>query len=350
MSYFQIASRSSVLHYVQVRRFETKLGEVIPVPASEDMETILNTFKGKFVILGIPEDIGVKANYGIAGAHTAWPSFLQSFLNIQSNEWLPVEQMLLLGAFDFTILEQVIEDYALPMEERIEAYRKAVHTIDEAVYHVIKAVVLSGKMPIVIGGGHNNAYPLIRATAKALHHLSKTSTSAINVVNLDAHLDFRVMEGRHSGNGFRYAFDEGFLHKYCVVAPQENYLQQSVMNSFLYDQRLDFISYEDIFLQDKYTFEQAVAHAITFTKHSYCGVELDLDIIEKTLSSAYTPSGISTMLARKYLIQMARYAQPAYLHICEGIAQHPDGRISKDIGKLISFMVTDFVKELIIDN
>ncbi len=33
----------------------------------------------------------------------------------------------------------------------------------------------------------------------------------INSINLDAHSDFRPAEGRHSGNGFRYAEEDGYL-------------------------------------------------------------------------------------------------------------------------------------------
>jgi arginase family enzyme len=39
----------------------------------------------------------------------------------------------------------------------------------------------------------------------------------INAINFDAHSDFRILEGRHSGNGFSYAYEEGFLKKYFVL-------------------------------------------------------------------------------------------------------------------------------------
>jgi arginase family enzyme len=32
----------------------------------------------------------------------------------------------------------------------------------------------------------------------------------VNAINFDAHSDFRILEGRHSGNGFSYAYEEGF--------------------------------------------------------------------------------------------------------------------------------------------
>jgi formiminoglutamase len=40
-----------------------------------------------YILFGIPENIGVKANWGTGGTSSAWPSFLEAFLNIQSNDF-----------------------------------------------------------------------------------------------------------------------------------------------------------------------------------------------------------------------------------------------------------------------
>ena len=68
----------------------------------------------RFVLLGIPEDIGVRANLGQAGADTGWLAFLQSFLNMQSNDFLDGHEMMLLGHFDFgdTLFSQYLSDRA----------------------------------------------------------------------------------------------------------------------------------------------------------------------------------------------------------------------------------------------
>lgn len=345
MEHFQLCTQELVNSYVHLRKFENKLGEHIQIPRSTQLEDVLENSTAKYVVLGIPEDIGVRANYGVGGANTSWETFLQYFLNIQSNDWTYARDILLLGSFDFRSIFQIIAQYSKPDDERILAYRNAVHTIDEAVYPLIKKIVAAGKFPIIIGGGHNNAYPIIKGVAKGLKSKGLIEDTAINVINLDAHLDFRVQEGRHSGNGFRYAYEERFMNKYCVLGVQENYILQNNLNDFIKEKNLDFISFEDIFLQDKYTFEQAVAHAITFTKNSPVGVELDLDVIENVLSSAINPVGIPTFYARKYLIQVARFSQPVYLHLCEAIAKTLDGRTSKEVGKLLSTLVIDFIKE-----
>lgn len=53
------------------------------VPSWKDM---LKTDPATYVIVGIPEDIGVKANGGMGGAGSAWNDFMTAFLNIQSTD------------------------------------------------------------------------------------------------------------------------------------------------------------------------------------------------------------------------------------------------------------------------
>ncbi len=343
--HFKIYNKQDILYLTRLRRFETKLGERIGVLTHPDQfEEKLQASPVAYVLFGIPEDIGVKANYGKGGADSAWLPFLSAFLNIQSNDFCTGEDVLLLGHFDFGDLQYLIENHARGEEEKIEAYRHAVHQIDEEVENLVKQIRAAGKIPIAIGGGHNNAYPLIRGTAKGLLKNGSIPLAQINAVNLDAHTDFRPAEGRHSGNGFRYAEEDGFLQKYCVVGVQENYLQQNVWMDFVNNPFLDMITFEDIFLHEKRNFIQAVAHATGFTEDNYCGIELDLDCVQDTLSSALTPVGISPLQARQYLNYAAAALRPAYLHICEGASQLSDGSKSNSTGKLISFLVSDFIK------
>jgi formiminoglutamase len=345
MKHFILYSKHDVLNMTHIRRFETKLGESIQVvPDKNKWEEGLQQSLARYVIFGIPEDIGVRANYGKGGADSAWEPFLSSFLNLQSNDFLNGEEMLLLGHFDFSNAIELIEQNANSYEEKIDAYRHAVITIDEAVEELTRIISAQGKIPIAIGGGHNNAYPLIKGAAKGLHKAGLIPLAQINAINLDAHTDFRPAEGRHSGNGFRYAEEDGYLQKYCVIGLHENYLPQNVWLDIVNNPFLDVITYEDIFILEKRNFIQAVAHATGFTDDNYTGVELDLDCIEDTLSSAMTPSGISTLHARQYITLAARDSQIAYLHICEGAAELSDGRKSETVGKLIGYLVADFVK------
>jgi formiminoglutamase len=345
MSHFKFYNKHDVLSLTRIRRFETKLGErlqVITDPSA--LEASLQHSSATFVLLGIPEDIGVKANMGIGGTDSAWLSFLQAFLNTQSNDFFEGSNIILLGHFDFSDIESLIEKNAHGYDEKLAAYRHAVNTIDDEVEQLIHIITQNKKIPIVIGGGHNNSYPCIKGAAKGFYKAGVIPIAQINAVNLDAHADFRPMEGRHSGNGFSYAEADGYLEKYCVLGLHENYLPQNVWMDMVNNPFVDCITYEDIFLHEKRTFLQSVAHATEFTSDTLCGVELDLDCIENALSSASSPVGISINHARQFVSYAASDSKVAYLHICEGAAQLSDGRTNSSTGKMISYLVSDFVK------
>lgn len=345
INYFKFYNKQDVLSLTHIRRFETKLGERLQVIADKNnLEQSLHSSNAKFVIIGIPEDIGVKANYGTGGTDTAWVPFLSSFLNIQSNDFIEGSNILLLGHFDFSEVARLIETNAHNYDEKVIAYRHAVNQVDEAVEPLIKLIVQSNKIPIVIGGGHNNAYPLIKGAAKALYKSGQIPLASINCINLDAHADFRPLEGRHSGNAFSYAEEDGYLQKYCVIGIHENYLTQNIWMDIVNNPFIDFITYEDIFIHEKRDFLQAIAHATTFTEDTYTGLEIDMDCVQNILSSAVSPSGVDPVHARQFVSYAAADSKTAYLHICEGASHLTDGRSSETTGKLISYLVSDFLK------
>ena len=344
--HFKYYSKADLLSLTRLRRYETKLGEQVGVLEDDHSPEAFQRLNAEYIVFGIPEDIGVQANLGMAGTSTAWLSFLQSFLNIQSNDFLNGEEVAIIGHFDFGDHQYLIDRNAQSEEEKVEAYRHAVNTIDEEVEKLVKAIVAAERIPIVIGGGHNNAYPLIKGAAKGLNQAQLTPLAQINCINLDAHADYRPAEGRHSGNAFRYAEDDGFMQKYCVVGLQENYLQQNVWMDIVNNPFMDCITFEDIFIHEKRSFLQAVSHAISFTDDNFTGIELDLDCIEDALSSATSPSGISTLHARQYVNLCAAHAKAAYLHICEGATRLANGKTDEATGKLISYLVSDFIKML----
>ena len=316
MKHLQHFPKNALGNLIKYRAGETKLGEKIALNwQSPDVN---------FVLLGIEEDIGVRVNKGIGGTHTAWQNFLNSFVNIQSIDDLKGSEIGIFGHFNFDDLKDNISS-------------ETVEKIDIEVYEAINLIAQSGKIPIVIGGGHNNAYPIIKG-------ISTAKKQAINTINLDAHTDFRPLEGRHSGNGFRYAYEEGFLKKYAIIGLHENYNNQLIINELSQNSDIYFCFWEDIFLKEKLTFKEAIYNALEFTKLAPTGIELDLDSLENTLSSAMTPSGITTTQARQYVHHLAQNMPVAYLHICEGATQLATGQQSPTMGKLISYLVSDFVK------
>ncbi len=331
MGRFAVASREYLDSLISKRPNETKLGEEVCVIESEDWEGNLHNCEAKFVLLGIPEDIGVRANYGTGGTHTLWEPALKALLNTQETKALHGCDIMVLGAFDFS------RSMARSEKMDIEHLRNLVGYVDETVTPLITKIAGAGKIPIVIGGGHNNCYPLLKGVSMACG-------KPVNCINLDAHSDFRDMEGRHSGNGFRYAHRQGYLGKYSVIGLHQNYNAQNILDELNDDPDLSYTFYEDIFIKNKLSFEEAVQYALAKTKGKHTGIELDMDCIEHVLSSAATPSGITSLQARQYLAYCAKEANVSYLHIAEGAVTLNDGRTSGSTPKLVAYLVTDFIK------
>ena len=342
--HFKRLEKKDILALTHLRKFETKLGEIILSDATKSLEEAIAETPADYILFGIPEDIGVKANLGKGGANSTWFPFLDSFLNIQSNDFLSGENIFLAGSFDFSEAQKLINVNAPTDDEKVTAYRYFLNKIDAEVEEMVKIITQYQKIPIIIGGGHNNAYPAIKGAAKGLHKADKIPLAQINCINLDAHTDYRPIEGRHSGNPFRYADEDGYLNKYCVIGIHENYLQQNVWIDIVNNPFTDFITYEDIFIHEKRNFIQAIAHATGFTEDNFTGIELDLDSIENTLSSASTPCGITSLHARQYINFAGAVSKIAYMHICEGATKLDTGQTDPSTGKLISYLVSDFVK------
>ncbi|MDQ6890384.1 MAG: arginase family protein [Bacteroidota bacterium] len=343
-SHFTTYNRTDILSITHKRKFETKLGEMAQTANGVEIEEAIAQTSAPYILIGVPEDIGVKANGGIGGTDSCWFSFLDSFLNIQSNDFLRGDQIFIAGHFDFSKVKNLINANAATVEEKMIAYRHAVNMIDDEVENIVKIVTESKKIPIIIGGGHNNAYPAIKGSAKGLFKAEVLQLAQINCINLDTHADYRPLEGRHSGNAFRYADEDGYLKKYCILCIHENYLQQNTWMDIIESPFIDCVTYEDIFLHEKKNFIQAVTYATGYTEDEYTGIELDMDAIENVLSSAATPCGITALHARQFMNFVATDSRVAYVHICEGAAKLENGETNNETGKLISYLVSDFVK------
>ena len=209
-----------------------------------------------------------------------------------------------------------------------------VSKIDEAVSFLVSQIVSAGKIPIIVGGGHNNAYGNIKGTALALKQ-------SINAINFDAHHDFRAEEGRHSGNGFSYAFAEGFLKRYFIFGLHENYTSDRIFKTLKKIKFIKHNTFESIAIRKELKFKTELQRVLDHLGEDPYGLEIDCDAIQGTASSAMTPSGFSASDTRRFVDFFGQQKNVCYLHICEA-APTPDN--ASQIGKLISYLITDFIR------
>lgn len=327
---FSVYTKKQVLSYVQVREGETKLGEAITCLEDGANVEALAHHASKFVLIGIPEDFGVRANLGRSGTQTAFEWALKALLNTQYNSFFNPEQLLVLGAFDFSNL------YINHKDATVSELRTIVETIDYAVSELIMKVYACHKIPIVIGGGHNNAYPLLKA-------LSEYQSQAINVINIDAHSDFRALEGRHSGNGFSYAHANKYLDQYVLWGLHQNYTSAYQLTA-LQKNTCKIHWFEDLLALDEIQQLELLSASLNTISSKKFGFELDLDAIANVNASAFSPIGFLATHILNYIKTIAAQDNCAYFHICEGAYQIAGGATDPSIGKLIAYYVMQFVK------
>lgn len=321
------------------RSGEIKFGEkMITVPLGADPVSFLKASESKYVLLGIPEDVGVRANFGRPGTCSAWKSVIESIANIQHNRFCKGSNIIVLGEVD--VRQEMKEAAGLnfnDIDDRLKL-SQLVEKIDKEVSHIIFTIIKSGKIPIIIGGGHNNAYGNIKGAALA-------KGKPVNAINFDAHSDFRILEGRHSGNGFSYAYEEGFLKKYFVFGLHENYTSKSVLDIIKKtEERVRYNTYDSIKIRTEKNFYQEMVASHEFIKTDAYGIEIDLDAIPNIASSAMTLSGFSTEELRQFVSFFGKHKNATYLHICEGAPDLGEEKNNHLIGKLIGYLVTDFIK------
>ena len=321
------------------RSGEIKFGEkMLTIPKETDPISFLKTCEAKYVLFGIPEDIGIRANFGRPGAASAWDSAIKSIANIQHNRFCKGSQLLVLGKLDVSKEMKEVKDLDFNNVNDRKRLSQLVEVIDKEVSHIIFNIIKSGKTPIIIGGGHNNAYGNIKGTALA-------KGKPINAINFDAHSDFRILEGRHSGNGFSYVYEEGFLKKYFIFGLHENYTSKSVLDIFKKtEDRVRYNTYDSIKIRKEKDFNNELVQALKFIESDDFGIEIDLDAIPGIASSAMTLSGFSIEELRQFISYFGKNKKAAYLHICEGAPDLGEVKNSHLIGKLIGYLVTDLIK------
>ncbi|WP_051202206.1 formimidoylglutamase [Ferrimonas senticii] len=327
------------LEYVRPRHGEQRIGERLAhydgsVPLSQQLSRWAKAGK-RYVLLGVPEDLGPRANLGNGGADGAWSALLTRLLNLQWHDHLPTQSLALLGRVTVSDLQTQAQDLDLSKPEQLARLRWLVSQLDLRVASVLEPIFAAGLIPIVIGGGHNNALPIIRAYAQVKRRPAQ-------VINLDPHADCRALEGRHSGNPFSYALDEGSLSHYAVVGlnPYKNSAATLAQLQRFGGLGLARTVFSDSGLSAD--IEQALKQLPDDSAAQPLGIELDLDSIALMPSSAQSPWGVSLYQAQSYIQQLQAARPMAWLHLAEGAPScHPSGLLAGNmvVGEALTALV-----------
>lgn len=148
------------------------------------------------VILGCPQDEGVRRNNGRAGASSAPDAIRQQFYKLTT----------------FNIKKKIFDLGNVKLGASLEETH-------ENHFEVVKQVLQDKKRLIVLGGGNDISYPDGAAMAEVF------GPEWWIGVNIDAHLDVRIAEQRNSGTPYRQLLEEKLLlpHYFYEVGYQTHF-------------------------------------------------------------------------------------------------------------------------------
>ena len=348
-----VLTQSAALSQIRQREGERKLAQTVDLCASgESWKAALARTEAAVVVLGIPSDIGVRANFGKPGCATLWAAARAKFLSMQDNAALRGESLLVLG-------EIAVEDVmrkAGTLDPTRAADLAALHSlvceVDERVAAVAQEIVKSGKLLVAVGGGHENAFGIIKG-------LSQATSRGVSCINIDAHADLRQDAGRHSGNAFSAARREKFLERYCVVGLQEPFVNDAMWEQLCTEKDLRAITLESMrtrlmrVSELPRKFPRVLVHAphlaaceeaAKYLKKSPLALEMDLDAITGVAASAPTTAGLAVEEVREMLRYIGARRDVSTFHICEGIADETD---SQGVGALTALLMSDVIKTVL---
>ena len=168
------------------------------------------------VILGCPQDEGVRRNNGRVGAAAAPDAIRAQFYKLTP----------------FNIKKRLFDLGDVIIGSSLEE----THDTQKA---IVKQILLDGKRLIILGGGNDISYPDGCAMAEVF------GADKWIGINVDAQLDVRIADQRNSGTAYRQLIDEGHLRpNYFYEVAYQTHFASPVYYKYLRDLGVNRISLE----------------------------------------------------------------------------------------------------------
>ena len=267
--------------------------------------------KSDIVILGCPQDEGVRRNSGREGAAKAPNAVRAQFYRLT-----PMNIRKRIFDIGDTVVSGSLEE------------------VHDRHYETVKKILEDGKRLIVLGGGNDISYPDGKAMAEVF------SRDAWIGVNIDSHLDVRADEVRNSGTPYRQLLEEKLLRPdYFYEAGYQSHFCSPIYYKYIQDLGVNRISLELIRSRQEADMELKESIKQKFIGHSssmntFFGFDMDaVRMSDAPGTSAPSPLGLKA----GEFIQLVKYAASlANTRIIEFTEVNPDFDIDSRTAKLVA--------------
>ncbi|MFP4082891.1 MAG: formimidoylglutamase [Candidatus Aminicenantes bacterium] len=264
------------------------------------------------VILGCPEDEGVRRNKGRPGARKSPAEIRRSLYKLTSN---PVIQSL-----------KVFDLGDIMVDDTLEKTHKKLK-------QVVRTVLSDGKMAVVLGGGNDISYPDCAALADVKENLL--------VFNIDKHFDVRDLTPRNSGTSYRMLLEENLIQpdKFYEMG-SEHFSNSQVYKDYLKEKGVHVFTLNQMREKGIKSLFQEIIHGHSF-EAIFWGVDLDVvrDADAPGVSASY-PTGLTA----KEMIQIAETAgRETPFGVVEFTEVNPEFDIDNRTSKLTAILIHTFL-------
>ena len=303
------------------RAGEKRLGDVFQAQAPG---------QGQFVFVGVPEDIGVRANLGRPGAAATPSAVFAALANFPVNDWFTGDQV------GWAWVEVADLQAKATETTDLAELRALTAEVDQRVHAVLEPLFAAGKVPILVGGGHNNAYPLLVSASK--------THGVVNALNLDPHPDVRALEGRHSGNGFSYAHEAKALDRYAVLGLSEHGVNAASLDYLNRQEGCTYETFESWAIRGEQSMDQARERLLSFVQNRPFGLEVCADGIASCPSSAMSHIGWTWLDVAETAYRAGQTGQCTYLHLAEASVGLAKAQAQSALAKSVAYSALQFIR------
>lgn len=309
---FNLTSRPNAeLFYNRHDKNDPRLGEIVCLDEKEYAAS-------EIVILGCPQDEGVRRNGGREGAALAPNAIREQFYKLTP----------------FNIRKRLFDIGDIKIVGTLEE----IHDIHTA---VVKQILSAGKRAIVLGGGNDISYADGCAMADVF------GPDAWIGVNVDSHLDVRADEPRNSGTPYRQLLEGGqLLPSYFYEVGYQTHFASPIYYKYIRDLGVQRISLEILRSREAVDVELKEQIRQRFIGHSsslntFFG--FDLDVVRSADApgtSAPSPLGLR---AGEFITLVKYAASLANTRIIEFSEVNPNFDIDNRTTKLVAIAMHRFV-------
>lgn len=293
---------------------DKRLGETV-CHRPEDYEA------ASVVILGCPQDEGVRRNNGRTGAALAPDAVRREFYKLTN----------------FGISRKIFDLGNTKIDGTLE-------DIHLAHFQAVSQILRDGKRVIILGGGNDLSYPDGASMAEVFGVENWIG------VNVDAHFDIRIAPERNSGTPYRQLLEEKLLlPEYFYEVGFQTHFASPVYFRFLQDLGVNLISLEQLRSKETADLELRELIRTKFIHHSatlniFFG--FDLDVVRASDApgvSAPSPVGLRS---GEFLTLVKFAAGLVNTKIVEFTEVNPNFDVDSRTAKLVAIAMHEFCRSI----